>query len=224
MGQVLSMLFTNIQLTQHHLLKRLFFVQQTSVKFSSPNMNIESSCLSPQSYATLCDPVNCNPPGSSLHGIFQAKILDRVAVFFSRGSSWPRDGTCVSCVSCNGGQILYCGTTWEAPLTSYKLLFQLRFYVPYFSNTFAISQTSLPLCLLLTPLQNHGPILFLFVIFLHFFKLINLRLFQTYQEAAVVQRTLFTQIQRLTFFHIYYIILSCPTLCECLCMFLRIVC
>ena len=113
MGQVLSMLFTNIQLTQHHLLKRLFFVQQTSVKFSSPNMNIESSCLSPQSYATLCDPVNCNPPGSSLHGIFQAKILDRVAVFFSRGSSWPRDGTHVSWVSYVGRCILYRWATWD---------------------------------------------------------------------------------------------------------------
>ena len=36
---------------------------------------------------TLCDPVDCSPPGSSVHGIFQAKVLDWVAISFSRGSS-----------------------------------------------------------------------------------------------------------------------------------------
>ena len=42
---------------------------------------------------TLCDPMDCNPPGSSVHGILQARILERVAISFSRGSSWPRDRT-----------------------------------------------------------------------------------------------------------------------------------
>ena len=41
----------------------------------------------------LCDPMDCSPPGSSVHGIFQARILEWVAIFFSRVSSWPRDGT-----------------------------------------------------------------------------------------------------------------------------------
>ena len=40
------------------------------------------SCL------TLCSPMDCSPPGSSVHGIFQARILKRVALCFSRGSSW----------------------------------------------------------------------------------------------------------------------------------------
>jgi len=40
------------------------------------------SCL------TLCSPMDCSPPGSSVHGIFQARILKRVALSFSRGSSW----------------------------------------------------------------------------------------------------------------------------------------
>ena len=40
---------------------------------------------------TLCDPMNCSPPGSSVRGILQAGILEWVAVFFSRGSSQPRD-------------------------------------------------------------------------------------------------------------------------------------
>ena len=45
---------------------------------------------------TLCDPIECSPPGSSIHGIFQARILEWVALFFSRGSPWPRDWTQVS--------------------------------------------------------------------------------------------------------------------------------
>ena len=45
---------------------------------------------------TLCDPMEWSPPGSSVHGIFQARILEWVAVSFSRGSSQPRDQTCVS--------------------------------------------------------------------------------------------------------------------------------
>ena len=45
------------------------------------------SCL------TLCNPVDCSPPGSSIHGIFQARVLEWVAIAFSRGSSWLRDWT-----------------------------------------------------------------------------------------------------------------------------------
>ena len=49
-----------------------------------------------QSCPTLCDPMDCNLPGSSIHGIFQAKVLEWVAIFFFRESSWPRDWTQVS--------------------------------------------------------------------------------------------------------------------------------
>ena len=52
-----------------------------------------------QSCLTLCDPTDCNPPGSSIHGIFQARILERVAISFSRRSSHPRDWTQVSCIA-----------------------------------------------------------------------------------------------------------------------------
>ena len=48
-----------------------------------------------------------SPPGSSVHGIFQARILEWVAMASSRGSSWPRDRTLISYVSCVGRQILY---------------------------------------------------------------------------------------------------------------------
>ena len=45
---------------------------------------------------TLCDPMDCSLPGSSIHGIFQARVLEWVAISFSRGSSRPRDQTWVS--------------------------------------------------------------------------------------------------------------------------------
>ena len=53
-------------------------------------------------------------PGSSVHGIFQARVLEWVAVSSSRGSSWSRDWTWVSCISFIGRRILYHYTTWEA--------------------------------------------------------------------------------------------------------------
>ena len=52
-----------------------------------------------QLHLTLCDPVNCSLPGYSVHRILQAKILEWVAMPFSRGSSWPRDQTCISCIA-----------------------------------------------------------------------------------------------------------------------------
>ena len=62
----------------------------------------------------FCDPMDCSPPGSYVHGIFQARILELVAISSSRGSSWPRNWTPVSCVSCIGRQFLYPCPTWEA--------------------------------------------------------------------------------------------------------------
>ena len=57
------------------------------------NNFVNRSCL------TLCDPVDCSPPGSSVHGILQAGILEWVAISFSRGSSRPRNRNCVSCTT-----------------------------------------------------------------------------------------------------------------------------
>ena len=50
------------------------------------------SCL------THCDPMDCSLQGSSVHGILQARVLEWVAISFSRGSSWPRDRTQISCI------------------------------------------------------------------------------------------------------------------------------
>ena len=58
----------------------------------------------------FCDPVNCSPPGSTVHGISQARILEWVATSFSRGSSQPRDRTYISCI---GRRILYHWATRE---------------------------------------------------------------------------------------------------------------
>ena len=55
---------------------------------------------------TLCDPMDCSPPGSSVHGTFQVRILEWVAISSSRGYSWPRDWTPVSCISCIAGRFL----------------------------------------------------------------------------------------------------------------------
>ena len=63
-------------------------------------------CMHTQSYLTLCNLVDCSPPGSSVHDISHTGTLEWVAISFSRGSSWPRDQTWVSCVPCNGRQIL----------------------------------------------------------------------------------------------------------------------
>ena len=49
-----------------------------------------------QSCLTLCDPMDCSPPGSSVHGISQERVLEWVAISFSRGSSQLRDQTQVS--------------------------------------------------------------------------------------------------------------------------------
>ena len=56
----------------------------------------ESESEVAQSCPTLCNPVDCSPPGSSVHGILQARILEWVAISFSRGSSQLRDRTQVS--------------------------------------------------------------------------------------------------------------------------------
>ena len=52
-----------------------------------------------QSCLTLCDPMDCSPPGCSSHGILQARRLEWAAITFSRGSSQPRDRTLVPCIA-----------------------------------------------------------------------------------------------------------------------------
>ena len=59
------------------------------------------------SHVQFCNPMVCNPPGSSVHGIFQARLLEWVAISSSRGSSQARGQTSISCISCIGRRIVY---------------------------------------------------------------------------------------------------------------------
>ena len=87
---------------------------QPSISLSSPwkcscsltLMKVKSESEVAQSCPTLCDPVDCGLPGSSVHGIFQAIVLEWIAISFSRGSSKPRDWTRVSRV------VDRCFTVW----------------------------------------------------------------------------------------------------------------
>ena len=71
-----------------------------------------------QSCPTLCDPTDCSPSGSSVHGILQASILEWVAMPSSTGSSAPRDQTHVSCGCCMAGGLFTAEppgeTQWKA--------------------------------------------------------------------------------------------------------------
>ena len=91
-------------------------------------------CVHTQSCMTFCKPMDCSLLGSSLHGIFQARILEWIATSYSRGSSQPRDWTRVSCISCTCRWILHHqGTSevqekWSKPCFSGFFLAALCFW------------------------------------------------------------------------------------------------
>ena len=74
---------------------------------------------------TLSDPMDCSLPGSCLNGILQERILEWVVMPFSRGSSWPKDWTCVSYDFCTGRRALLSlappGKHADLPITSFLL-------------------------------------------------------------------------------------------------------
>ena len=78
----------------------------------------ESESEVAQSCPTLCDPIDCSLPGSSVHGIFQAIVLEWIAISFSRGSSQPRVQTWVSCIVDRGF------TVWATRESQVTLKFQ----------------------------------------------------------------------------------------------------
>ena len=83
-------------------------------------LNIVACCLVTKSCLTLLQSQDCSPPGSSVHGISQARIQEWVALSFSRGSSRPRDQTCVSCI---GRWLLYHWATMETLCAPKVLLY-----------------------------------------------------------------------------------------------------
>ena len=73
----------------------------------------------------LCSLINYSSTGSSIHGNFQARILEWVVISFSRGSSWPRNWTCISFI---GRQIPYHWATWEADVPYKSLISGVAFF------------------------------------------------------------------------------------------------
>ena len=88
--------------------------------FGQPSIRLHA-CSVAQLCPTLCDPIDCSPPASSVHRILQARILEWGSRSFSRGSSWPRNRTQISCIYCTGRWILYHWATWEANITLHKM-------------------------------------------------------------------------------------------------------
>ena len=83
---------------------------------------------------TACNPMDCSSPGASVHGILQARILEWVAISFSRGSSWPRVQTYISYVSCIGRWVLYHLSHRETPNNSRDILNRVKSQVPLAST------------------------------------------------------------------------------------------
>ena len=84
-------------------------------------VSVSVSVLLSQSCPTFHIPVDCSPPGSSVHGILQARIVECVATSSSRGSSRPRDQTLVSCVSCIVGRFFSGEPSGKPPLEHTQL-------------------------------------------------------------------------------------------------------
>ena len=87
---------------------------QMKLIFKSVCVLVAQLCL------ILCDPMDCSPPGSSIHGISQARILEWVAVAFTRGSSWSRDQTHIQFNS-DDHYLYYCGKS-SSPHSQQKSL------------------------------------------------------------------------------------------------------
>ena len=85
---------------------------------ASPKKSSESEVT--QSWSVLCDPMDCSLPGSSVYGIFQARVLEWVAISFSRLSSPPRDRIQVSGIS---GRRFTVRVTREAPKEGYSFIY-----------------------------------------------------------------------------------------------------
>ena len=103
-------------------------LRRPSMCFKHHSLVFQSSSLlqCAQSCLTLCDPTDYSLPGSSVHGIFQARMLGWVAISFSRGSSRPGDRTHVFCFSWIAGGFFTTGITWEVRLQSSSLALSIN--------------------------------------------------------------------------------------------------
>ena len=100
----------NIQFGGEILFPRGYLPKCTKKSFCLGCAKLIQLCL------TLCDPMHCSPPGSFVQGILHACILEWVATPFSRGSSHPRDRSCISYSPSFAGRFFTSSATWEAPV------------------------------------------------------------------------------------------------------------
>ena len=105
-------------------------------------------CLAAKLCLTLCDPMDCSPPGFSVHGISQTRILEWVAISLSSRSAWPRNQTHISCLA---DKFLTTEASEEAPniLKKHGLIFLLthspEFYFRIFDNRPTLRKSTSPL-------------------------------------------------------------------------------
>ena len=99
------LLLWSYYVSKWHLHSSSLLRPQTLVSLSIPPF-LKCVCSVDQSCLTLCDPMDCSPPGSSVHEFLQARTLEWVAISSSRGYFWLRHQVHVSCISCIGRWIL----------------------------------------------------------------------------------------------------------------------
>ena len=116
-GKLLEVESSSVLLICHSLKVLLYYLAEILVENTK---TLHRCCyLVTKWFPTFLWPWDCSLTGSSVHGISQARILEWVATYFSRGSSWPRDWICISCI---GRQILYHWALREAQNTAYQKL------------------------------------------------------------------------------------------------------
>ena len=105
-----------------------------------------------QSCPTLCSPMDCSPPGSSVHGILQARTLEGVAMPSSRGSSQPRGRTRVASISCITGRFFTAELQQSTPPHTHTyILFYIFFHyglsqdIEYSSLCYTVGPCCLPI-------------------------------------------------------------------------------
>ena len=154
------------RLLQHHSLKAsilwclAFFMAQLSHPYMTTGKTIVVIVLVTQSCPTLCDPTDCSPPGSSVYGILQARILQWIAIPFSRGSSQSRDRTQVSCVAGRFFTVWATGKTRKTiPLTIWTFVSKVISLLFNMLSRFIIAFLPRNKCLLISWLQSPSTVI-----------------------------------------------------------------